>query len=294
MTAHPPDPAYPHGRVSCHNRASRSASILITTSETRPQPPRGEPGVSDSPFSVPAASVIEALPGRGAPELRQRLSAGVSRIPSPIQAGVVHLLLVMTTVALAVWRSPGRDQYRPAYSGVSRYLVGPLSIWDGAWYGRIARSGYDERQATAFWPLYPLLVRVVSDVTGFGIAASGIILSNLAFLGALVVLFQLIERGYSVPIAKRAVWLLALCPFAFFLSAFYSESLFLLLSLGTILLARAGRWTWASLVLLLATLTRSAGVLIAIPVVITLVEQRGWSIRRLWHPGLQITAGLMA
>ena len=249
--------------------------------------------MSDSPLSVPAAPVIDALPDRGAPEFRQRLSAGVSRISPPIQAGIVHFILVLATVAIAVWRSPGRDQLRPAFSSLSRYLVGPLSIWDGAWYERIARSGYDERQATAFWPLYPLLVRVVSDATGFSLAVSGVVLSNLALLGALVVLFRLVEQGYGVQVARRSVWLLALFPFAFFFSAFYSESLFLLLSLATILLARGGHWTSAALVLLLTTLTRSAGVLVAIPVVIALVEQRGWSIRRLWSPGLQIAAGLL-
>jgi hypothetical protein len=73
----------------------------------------------------------------------------------------------------------------------------------------------------------------------------------------------LIELGEGP--ARAAVWLLACFPAAFFLSAVYSESLFLVLSLGSVYAARTGRWWWAGALGALAAATRSAGVVLLVP-----------------------------
>jgi hypothetical protein len=240
-------------------------------------------------------AVAEIVPAPGVKPARSDnpLSAALSRISPPVQAGLIHIVLVLATVALTVWRSPGRDELRPALSGPSRYLIGPLSIWDGGWYAEIARNGYGERQmSTAFWPLYPFLTGIVSRLTGWSVAVSGVLISNLAFVAALIVLYRLVSQSYGKAIATRTVWLVALCPVAFFFSALYSESLFFLLSLSAIYLARNNRWTFAALALLLATLTRSTGVLVVVPMLAALIGQMGWSLRRAWKQGLQLAAAL--
>jgi len=57
----------------------------------------------------------------------------------------------------------------------------------------------------------------------------------------------------------------AFFPAAFFLSAIYSEALFLALSLGSFLAARRGRWAWAGIVGGLAAATRTAGIALVVP-----------------------------
>jgi len=251
--------------------------------------------VTDSPVSFSATAIAEVAPAselNPSPPARP-LTAAISRISPPLQAGFTHILLVLMTVALAVWRSPDRNALRPALSGPSQYLIGPLSIWDGGWYAEIARNGYGERQmSTAFWPLYPFLTGVASRMTGWSVAVTGVLLSNLAFVVALLVLYRLVSQSYGTPIATRTVWLVALCPVAFFFSALYSESLFFLLSLVAIHLARNQRWTLAALALFLATLTRSTGVLIIVPMLAALIDQMGWSLRRIGKPGVQLAAAL--
>jgi hypothetical protein len=55
---------------------------------------------------------------------------------------------------------------------------------------------------------------------------------------------------------------------AFFLSAVYSESLYLALSVGLFWSARNGRWAWVGVLGALAGATRSAGLVLALPALI--------------------------
>jgi hypothetical protein len=94
-------------------------------------------------------------------------------------------------------------------------------------------------------------------------------------------------------IATRTVWLVALWPLAFFFSAVYTESLFLLLTVGAVALGRSGRWGWAALAAGLAALTRNTGVLIFIPLVVMVLQQVGWHPRALWARAVQLGAAAM-
>jgi hypothetical protein len=176
--------------------------------------------------------------------------------------------------------------------GVANYLVAPLGLWDGGWYARIVESEYDETKSTAaFWPLYPMLVRAVRWLLRTSPEAAGALVSHLAFLGALLVLHRLVRDRYGEEIATRSIWLLALSPVAFFFSAFYTEALFLFLSVSAIWYARAGRWTSAALMVGLVALTRSTGLLVLFPVGLALVGLWRDTGRVPWRPGLQVAAG---
>ena len=195
--------------------------------------------------------------------------------------------MAATTVAL----TGGRENNREGASALWRYVVSPLSTWDGGWYVRIARHGYDQQEASAaFWPLFPFLLSVGHSVTGWSYEMVGVVLSNIFFLWALIVLFSLIGRTYGDWVARRAVWLAALSPLAFFFSAVYTESLFLLLTVGALSLADSSRWTGATLIAALATLTRNSGVLILLPLAMTLFQQRDWKSISFWTRGGQIAA----
>jgi hypothetical protein len=101
--------------------------------------------------------------------------------------------------------------------------------------------------------------------------AAALLVSNLSFLAALVVMYALTAREMSPEIARRATLYLAVFPTAFFFMAPYSESLFLVLVLLTFWWARGGRWALAALAAFLAALTRNLGLLLAIPLAV-----EGW------------------
>lgn len=149
--------------------------------------------------------------------------------------------------------------------------------WDARWYIGIAHYGYHftihGKSALAFFPLFPLLIRILMVAGIVGVAA-GILLSNGAFLGALFYLHALIQRERGPDIAARAVWLLALFPTAFFTFAPYTESIFLLAAVGSIYHARRGEPARAGLWSAMAILSRSTG-LILIPAVLLALRDRG-------------------
>lgn len=151
-------------------------------------------------------------------------------------------LLVWVAGVGAVWvwglsdRAPGFD---PA--GVTGGpLFAPAARWDAVWYLVIARHGYVDDPSAAFFPLYPLLLRGLG-----GSVAAGILLSCACLLVALAVLRELTALELGDEAARWTVLMLAFSPMAFFLSAVYSESLFLALTAGAVLAVRRERWAWA-------------------------------------------------
>src|SRR4051794_16349525 len=142
-----------------------------------------------------------------------------------------------------------------------------LARWDSVWYLGVAHGGYDGT-STAFFPLYPLLVRALAP--GGQPAAllfAAYFVSLLALAGALLLLRRLAELELGVSAARRTVWLVAFFPGAVWLGVPYSESLFLLLSVGALYAARTERWVWAGICAALASGTRSAGIVLLVPLV---------------------------
>jgi hypothetical protein len=145
---------------------------------------------------------------------------------------------------------------------------------DANWFLYIAQHGYSNTDGTAaFFPGYPMLVRLVGYVFLGHQLLTGYLVSNAALLAALVILYRLTEHEYDVATARRAVLYLALFPTAVFLFGLYSESLFLLAAVGAFYLARRGRWGWAGLVGIAATATRSMGVIVALALAVEAIHQ---------------------
>jgi mannosyltransferase PIG-V len=153
----------------------------------------------------------------------------------------------------------------PFHSGLLNAVFAPAARWDSAWYLGIVQHGYSSRASSAFFPLYPLLVRAFTPVCGSAVAA-GTVISLGALAGALSLLGRLARLDLGERAADTTVLLLALFPTAFFLSAVYSESLYLLLSFGAILAARQARWDVAGALGCAAALSRPNGVLVAVPI----------------------------
>jgi len=174
-----------------------------------------------------------------------------------------------SVVAAMAWTCVPANPVAPAggYGGAKLSQTGQvlLGVWersDALWYLHLARDGYGVAgPSTAFMPLYPALIRALSW-GGLPPLLAAILLSNGAFLVALVALFGLVERDFGAEVARRAVWIQALLPASFYLLAPYTEALFLALSVGALLMARQGRWQWAGLMGGLLAATRTVGILI--------------------------------
>src|SRR5215469_4455733 len=196
-------------------------------------------------------------------------------------AGVYLVVrLALFTLAQAAWGLTNESQYhRAAGWPWSPMAHGAAAVngWikqDAQWFLYIAQHGYSASNSTgAFYPAYPMLVRFVSYLCFGNVVVAGLLVSNLALLAALVVLYRLTQQEYDEDTARRAVLYLCLFPTAFFLFDAYSESLFLLAAVGAFALARRGHWGWAGLVGIVATLTRSMGVVVALALVVEAVHQ---------------------
>jgi hypothetical protein len=166
---------------------------------------------------------------------------------------------------------------------------------DALWFLRIATQGYRSTDmSAAFFPLYPAAIRVVSLLTFGHPLFAATVVSNLCFLGALILLHDLTRQEFgSAAVAGRAVLLIAVFPAAFFLMAPYSESLFLLLSVAAFRSARRDRWGWAALFGLSAALTRSVGIALAPALAVEAVHQWRSDGRGLW-PRLAVSLAPVA
>lgn len=152
----------------------------------------------------------------------------------------------------------------PFESGFANLLVAPAARFDSAWYLEIARYGYDIPDRAAFFPLYPGLVSLLGSIVGSPLAA-GIAISSACSLAGLYLLHRLTALDFGAETARATVRIVAWSPVAVCLSAVYTEGLFLLLSVGSMYAGRLGRWRTAALVATLAAATRSAGVLLVVP-----------------------------
>jgi hypothetical protein len=162
--------------------------------------------------------------------------------------------------------------------------------FDALWFLRIAEEGYRvEDGSAAFFPLFPLAVRAVSFLVGGHPFGAAVAVSNLAFLGALVVTYLLTDLEHDERRARATVVLLAFFPTSYFFLMPYSESLFLLLAVTTFWFARRGRWVGAGIAGALAALTRGVGIALAPALMIEALHRRVEGRGRAW-PGMLAAA----
>lgn len=151
------------------------------------------------------------------------------------------------------------------------------SRWDSGFYINIAEQGYRYQgvqfPSVAFFPLMPVLMRLVNLFTG-DILAAGLWIANLALLAAVMLLHRFAAAEYDQPTADRTIWYLLIFPASFFGSAIYSEALFLLLGVAALYLARNNHWWAAGIASILGAMTRFVGILLAPMLLAEWLEQR--------------------
>ncbi|MGB8956256.1 MAG: hypothetical protein WCC10_12860, partial [Tumebacillaceae bacterium] len=184
----------------------------------------------------------------------------------------VNRLLVLLAAAYAM-----RDQW-PAL-GFGRFLrevaISNFYRWDSGWYGIIAEKGY-ELKATAFFPLFPMLIAGVQAVFGTSAAFAGWLVSNFAFLLMLAAAFRLLRLDYAERDARRIVWMIALYPTSYYFGAVYTESLFLLFTVLALHAMRTRRWGYAGAAGFFASVTRNTGVFLTIAYALEVLRIERW------------------
>ena len=153
--------------------------------------------------------------------------------------------------------------------GIEKYLTAPWfygwANFDGEHYLSIAQIGYRDLEQ-AFFPVFPILMNILSKPFNGNIESfivSGLIISNIAFLASLIILWKLIIFDYSKKVAYITILILILYPTSLYFSSLYSESLFLLLSVSSFYLMRKNKWIWASILGGFSSGTRVFGILLA-------------------------------
>jgi hypothetical protein len=206
----------------------------------------------------------------------------------PALVAAVHWLLVQIPATLA-WKygelNAGSPPYRtePArIQGWAGDILNPMRLWDGLGYRLVAIDGYDpaHEHKAAFWPLYPWGMRVGHNLFGISHEAAGYIISNVAFVVALIFLYRLLILDFDHMVAVTSLWAIALFPTALFFNAVYTESLFLALLVGALYFARVQQWWLAGILGALAALTRSYGMFLVLPFAVLIWQQYGQSVRR--------------
>ena len=199
----------------------------------------------------------------------------------------LSLVLIPIKTGLGLWRNYPQNLFLDGWVR-----------WDSGWFSAIIQNGYTniatlgQQRDTAFFPLYPLLVRVMSAFPQ-NISLSGLLISNISFLIAVLLLYQIVHDHYGKETAERSVALLAFNPFSLFFSAMYSESLFLMTVMAAFYFAERKRWVWAGLSAAAAGATRVVGIVAVIGLLLVYMEQIAFDWRKIRANILWMLVGLV-
>ncbi len=144
----------------------------------------------------------------------------------------------------------------------SKSFLAKLANFDGVHYLKIAKNGYDQYEQ-AFFPLYPVLIRLLSPIFFGNLLYSAIFLSNASLVLGAALFYKVLQKHFGGEQASWALLFFLFFPTAFYLSSVYTEALFFLLFFAGFYFLEKGRLKESFLFFYLLGLTRVVGVLAA-------------------------------
>ncbi len=180
------------------------------------------------------------------------------------------------------------------------YLLDPFLnaqvAWDSEYYISISINGYDDPDGRviytpsgkialnyAFFPLYGLAIRILSaPLSIFGLTTiatatlAGVIISLVGTLGGMIALYDIVREKSGEDSGIQAAFYMLIFPTSFFLAMVYTEGLFVGLAFGSLAFMRRKQFLFAAVLAALATWTRAAGALLALPLFLTWAEDIDW------------------
>ncbi len=156
--------------------------------------------------------------------------------------------------------------------------------WDSNWYASIATDGYilqDGNSNVTFFPLYPLLIKILNLVLYIDVLWAGFLISIISAILSLFYLYKLIQIDFDAKHVKKCLIFLLFLPAAFFFISTYTESLFMLLIILSFYLARNNKWLLASIFALLASITRIPGILLFPVLIVEYLAQHEYKLNKI-------------
>lgn len=172
----------------------------------------------------------------------------------PLAFYLVSRAMALLTIYVSARVAPGKT------------MPGALLSWDSSWFYKAIMYGYphvavsgqgpEHQNTIAFFPLYRMFARFVSDVTGWSALGAGVAVSLTFGAIAVVLLWMLADRLVGRDAANRTVALFCFFPASFLLIELYSEPVMLAFSIGCLLALQRRQWLLAGLCAALATAAR--------------------------------------
>lgn len=168
------------------------------------------------------------------------------------------------------------------HSGKFEYdFLGSFGNWDGGHYLGIAQAGYTQKFQYAFFPLYPVAIKLLGLITHNFLLAAILISIVATFLG-LHLLYKLVLEDFDKKIAEKTVLAFLFFPVSFFLLTAYSEGLFFFLTVLTFYFLRQEKLFWAIIAAALASATRLVGLAVVAGVVVEVITNKRFN-RKNWY-----------
>jgi len=142
--------------------------------------------------------------------------------------------------------------------------------WDGGFFNGIAATGYSEPGSgphlvlvrTAFFPLLPALIRLLSNILKDNIVLAQYLVANLSYLTWIILFYYFLKNFIyqkKPKIALNACILAIVFPYSLFFMAGYSESLFMVWVMLFFIMLYRKKYLLAALFIAFASITRFAG-----------------------------------
>jgi hypothetical protein len=140
--------------------------------------------------------------------------------------------------------------------------------WDCEWYVRLAENGYDPFPTPrminaanwAFFPLYPVSVGLLRHLTGLPTLQLSAAVSILFSMGTAMLAWPMLGRSLRA-FTLFAAFVLA-GPFSFYFTTFFTETLFLFLTVAVFVALKRRRWLLTAVLAAGLSATRIVGVFI--------------------------------
>jgi len=147
------------------------------------------------------------------------------------------------------------------------YSLGVWNVHDSQHYISIADNGYEKEPFfyTAFFPGFPLLIKLVSFLIGGQSLLAALLVTNVSALLFFWYLYRLVEADYGEKIAKRAVIVSAIFPTSFFLFMGYTEAPFLAFTVAAFYYGRQNKWWLAGILAGCAAFIKQPGIFLILP-----------------------------
>ena len=191
-----------------------------------------------------------------------------------------HDLLFAALVCFVISRIMLFGMYAVLFHDVSPAgFIDELNRFDANHYHRLAEFSYRAaandltgEASWAFFPLYPFSVKAFAMFTSLSYEGAAYILGAVFLIGACVLgAMYLMETGAGKKAAYLYIAFLNLGLYSFYFSAFYTESMFLLLLTACFYFLEKKKYLWMGICGVLMSLTRNIGVFFVLLIPVKLV-----------------------